>query len=188
MTISARLGAEDLARARELADASYRQFANSRGYYRNTPNSHVVGKIGEIAAENWLKSANLPVRSLFDDPNQLQSADLEIADIRLEVKTWTNDYWTDWGRCIAVGQLTALQQKSDCVLWLSATTAENTSVVFFHGWSTLSDIAEAPIRWTGPSGRQVKNHQLELKSLRDVSELLETLQSRERIRIEWQKN
>ena len=180
MSISVRLEAGDLARARALADASYMKFANSPGYYRNTPNSHVIGKIGEIAAENLMKSANLPVRSLYEDPYQIRSADLQIGDIRLEVKTWTNDYWTDWGRCVAVGQLATLRQKCDCVIWVSATTADHSAQVFFHGWSTLQDIAMAPIRWTGPSGRQVKNHQLELGSLRDVSELLEALQSHDR--------
>lgn len=175
MSISVRLGAKDLARATELAETSYNQFADSRGYYRNTHNSHIVGKIGEVAAESWLKSAHLPVRSLFDEPNQIQSADIAIADIRIEVKTWRNEYWANWGRCIAVGQVAALRAKSDCVLWLSATTTKDSALVFFHGWSTLPEIEQAPIRWTGPSGRQVKNHQLESERLRDASELLKAL-------------
>ena len=175
MSISVRLGATDLARARELADASYIKFANSHGYYRNTPNSHIVGKIGEIAAESWLKSAHLPVFSLYDDPTRVQSADLEIAGIRIEVKAWTHDWWADWGRCIAVGQLAALREKSDCVLWVSAKTTVDSALVFIHGWSTVPEVEQAPIRWTGPNGRKVENYQLESEGLRNAAKLLEAL-------------
>jgi hypothetical protein len=178
MSISVRLGATDLVRARELAETSYNKFANSRGYYRNTPNSHIVGKIGEIAAESWLKSAHLPVFSLYDDATQAQSADLEIAGIRIEVKAWTHDWWADWGRCIAVGQLAALREKSDCVLWVSAKVTVDSALVFFHGWSTVREVEQAPVRWTGPTGRKVKNHQLNQESLRDAAELLEALHTK----------
>jgi hypothetical protein len=178
MTINVQLGAEDLLRARGLADASYAKFAAFPGHYRNTPQSHIIGKIGEIAAESWLKADLLPVSSLFDDPALMQAADLEVAGIRIEVKAWNHNWWAPWGRCIAVGQLAALREKSDCVLWVSAKTINESAIAYVHGWSTVPEVEQAPIRWTGPEGREVRNHQLDLDALRDCAKLLEALHRR----------
>lgn len=173
--ISVQLGQADIESAMKLARATYKRFESTEGYYRNTSNSHIVGKIGELAAHRWLNSAHLPVQSLYEDPTQVRSADLEVAGIRIEVKTWNHDYWYNWGRCVAVGQLATLRQKSDCVLWASAKISDTTALVSFHGWSTLPEVETAPVRWTGPTGRKVKNYQLESESLRDVSKLIEAL-------------
>lgn len=175
MSIFVRLDAEDMALAHHLADETYATFAASRGYYRNTPASHVMGKIGEIAMDRWLTAHGWRVDPLYTAPEQVRSADLEVAGIRVEVKTWDDRWWTVWGRCVAVGQVPALREKCDSVVWLSTTPAKDSAVVHLHGWSTVADVEQAPVRWTGPKGRQVQNHQLDAEELRDPASFLDLL-------------
>lgn len=171
-----RLVQEDVHLARELADRTYATFAAARGFYRNTPTSHLIGKLGEISAQRWVEAEGFETTPLFADATLQAEADLACNGYRIEVKTWDARWWPDWGRCVATGQGDALERKADAVLWLSIAAALGDSpVVTVHGWSTIKDVLRAPVRWTGPAGRKVKNHQLDLPDLRSSEALLEKL-------------
>lgn len=163
---------EDFDQALELSRASLERFASVRGYYRNTSNSHLVGKLGELAAESWFRELGHEVVSLFRDPSLEADADIIFKEFRVEVKTWSAQYWARWGRCVAIGQLPALRRKSDILLWCTVLFDEprRTSVVDIRGWNYTAEIGSWEQLWTGPAGRQVHNHQGLESDLRDLDD------------------
>ncbi len=163
----------DYERAVQLATATLAKFANISGHYNNTFNSHLRGKIGEIACAKWLLSRGLDVEPLFEDPDELSAADLIVKNKRhgrIEVKSWDERWWSKLGRCIAVNQLSNLRAKADLVVWCVCPTKIEPGIsVRLKGFSLISDIANAPRRNTGPvNARQVFNHQLNDDQLRDM--------------------
>jgi hypothetical protein len=167
------LSSEEYEHALALSEATLATFRGHRGYYRNTSNSHLVGKVGEVAAASWFEDAEYSVVRLFEQLGQEQQCDLLCDGRRIEVKTWSARWWPMWGRCVAVGQLPALAAKADFVLWVTADIADATAAVRLQGWSSIDDVHTAPIRWTGPSGKEVQNHQLDAADLRPIAQLLE---------------
>ena len=143
-----------------------------RGYYRNTSNSHLVGKLGELAAESWFHELGHEVKSLFRDPSLEADADLILGALRIEVKTWSDQYCAKWGRCIAIGQLSSLKGKSDLILWCTVEFDEplRTSVVNIRGWNFSADVGSWKQLWTGPTGRPVNNYQGQDSDLRDLDD------------------
>lgn len=168
-----RLNPQQLQRAHDLAEATLARYRDHAGHYRNTANSHTVGRIGEIGTAALL-ATRLPVQTAFDDPTRDADADLHCRGLRLEVKTWTDRYWPDWGRCVAVTQLPALKRKADAVIWAST---DNTTVTVW-GWNTVDDIAATPPTWTGPAARQIHNHQIPADTVRDIRDLRDLLLDR----------
>lgn len=170
-TDDVRLWAEELAYARSLGEGTFRAFGGNRGYYRNTTNSHLIGKVGEVAVARWFEEHGYAVDRLFEEPGHEQECDLLCGGRRVEVKTWTAKYWASWGRCVAVGQVPALRKKADFIVWVTADVHESTALVVLQGWSSIEDVLASPVRWTGPAGKQVENHQLNESELRAISRL-----------------
>jgi hypothetical protein len=168
------------------ADESIARWGNAPGHYRNQWTSHLVGRLGEAAAEQFLRQRGLPVQSHFRFPEREAMCDIEIASVRLDVKTWSATFWPDLGRCVAVNQLPVLERKADAVLWcvLHEKAAlpkdewlDKPSVrVALWGYSTLADIRQSPISLTGRPGMpQVRNHQVAEKNIRPFDELMSLL-------------
>lgn len=165
---------EEFEEANALATESLRRFAGRQGYYNNNHNSHLRGKLGEIAATRVLADMGLQVEPLWRDLSRMSDADIVVGNrLRADVKTWSERHWTDLGRCVAVGQLPALQRKSDLILWCTSDDQVGPGMrVTVEGWNTLDDVATAPRRLTGPrGGRQVDNYQLDPASLRPLGEV-----------------
>lgn len=171
---------DELREATELAEATLRVFGNVRGHYTNSLNSHLRGKLGEIACSRWLTTNGVGVEPVFRDTARMRECDIIASDtstIRLDVKTWDQTYWAEMGRCVAVDQLEKLAAKADGVLWCVSSSQLVSGVrVELAGWSSIADIRAAPRRWTGPRGRrQVDNHQVDPDRITPLSELLESL-------------
>lgn len=172
------LSPDEVRLATMLADDSLDKFRSTRGYYRNTSRSHLLGKLGEVASELWLRQSGFDPVPLFREPGAEIQSDVVVNGLRVEVKTWDSQWWDKWGRCVAIGQVQALRAKADVVLWLTVVGPMTaTPIAEIHGWSTIEDVSSAPTLWTGPEGRQVHNHQLRVADLRNPDRLLQELAS-----------
>ena len=171
---SYRLTEQDWTLANSLALETLEVFESRKGHYTNSLNSHLRGKCGEIAATRILERIGVEVTSHWRDIASLSMADMTLNKrIRVDVKTWSETYWEDMGRCIARSQLGALKAKADVIIWCRAPHLLSKGIeVIFAGWSTMNDIDLAPVRSTGPDwGRKVENFQLEDSDLREITEL-----------------
>lgn len=171
---------DELRQATELAEATLRLFGNARGHYTNNLNSHLRGKLGEIACARWLTTNGVRIEPVFCDTKRMRECDIiasDVATLRLDVKTWDEAHWAGLGRCVAADQLGKLEAKADGVLWcVSSSKLVAGMRVGLSGWSSTADIRAAPRRWTGPpGGRQVDNHQVDPERITPLSELLEAL-------------
>lgn len=149
-----------------------------RGHYNNTLNSHLRGKLGEIVVSNFLRESGFSTEDSFKDLSKMAEADIVIPGrCRIEVKTWSDEFWPTMGRCIAIDQLTKLEGKADLIIWcVSDSHLKPEMTLRVVGWNLVSDIPRAPQRLTGPpNGRKVKNYQLDNSMLREIDELLEFL-------------
>lgn len=82
-----RLAPPDVEYAARLADLTLETFSRTRGYYRNTVRSPVIGKVGERCAARWLEGLGHLVEPAF--ANQRESAtDLISNGLQIETKTW----------------------------------------------------------------------------------------------------
>ncbi len=174
----------DVQWAAETARASFSRWESQRGYYNNRLNSHFKGKLGELAVERFLLGQNLKLDSHFRFPDRENLADIVVKIrgykkiLRIEVKTWSRDYWQELGRCISVDQFPDLKKKADAVVWCvtdaDATVDAHSSVkVLLAGWSTMDDISKAPVQFTGLDHmRKVENYQLTETDLREINNLL----------------
>ena len=173
--------------AAETARASFERWESQQGYYNNRLNSHFKGKLGELAVEKFLLNQKLKLDSHFRFADREKLADLVIKIkgynkiARLEVKTWSLNYWQDLGRCIAVDQYPDLKKKADFIIWclmdekqiLDATAPVK---VLLAGWSKMDEVLNAPIKLTGKDNmRKVNNYQLNESDLREMSGLLESI-------------
>ena len=166
--------------AQRLAKQTLDVFAGRPGSYNNTANSHLRGKIGEIASARWLSTNGVSVDSLFVDVANLRECDIlatAARSLRLDVKTWNQSYWKEMGRCIATSQLSTLEEKADGVLWcFSDPTLRAGARITIVGWNSMSEVRAAPRRWTGPKGkRQVDNYQVPEGDVRSPENLLSAL-------------
>lgn len=161
--------------AQHLAKETLSYFKHKSGHYTNNFNSHLRGKVGEIAACSILEKYGLIIEPLFMEFSSISGPDLIVSNgLRVEVKTWSSDYWLEMGRCVAVDQFPKLRKKADCVLWLVSDHLMKADMkVAILGWSSLTDIANSKRHFTGPaSGRKVENFQVEIDELRPITELL----------------
>jgi len=178
------LSAEDVQWAIDSAQSSIARWEKKEGHYNNSLNSHFKGKLGELAAENFLLDQKLKIDSHFRFPDREKLADIVIKlkgynkVSRIEVKTWSANYWADLGRCIAKNQLANLKKKADVIVWcvtdlLDIPGSPSPATVTLHGWSKIDDVPKAPIKFTGMDGmRKVENYQLEESDLRSMENFL----------------
>ena len=175
MTYTHNLSPDEFNLAKELAEQTLRMFSGRPGFYNNNINSHLRGKIGEIAVSAFLAERRQPMNDLWRDISRIDEPDIVIPDrIRVDVKTWDSRYWAEYGRCISVSQFPKLRLKADVVVWCTSDSAIRPEMsVIVEGWSTMNDIDRAPRRHTGPAGRrQVYNYQLDATAIRDLETLL----------------
>jgi hypothetical protein len=174
VTVTLTLASSDYELAVLLAEETFKAYEGKRGFYGNSLDRHLVGKLGEVALDRYLIARSLVTDPAYADRSRESQADILTAGARIEVKTWQARYWPGLGRCVAVGQLPSIRRKADLVAWLSvANVKDPASAIVFHGWSTIDEIAAAPIRYTGQ--QQVENHQVEDESLRPPRELMTLL-------------
>jgi hypothetical protein len=171
-----RLKGADLQLARRLAEATFEQWRRFQGHYNNTVDSHLRGKVGEIAVASLLEAHGCGCERVFEDLSREDECDIVVGGSRwprVDVKTWNARYWAEMGRCVSVSQLPFLRRKADAVVWcISPRSLTEGAEVEVRGWSTIEDIEHAPRRVTGPAGRrQVDNHQVEEGTLRPFSSL-----------------
>jgi hypothetical protein len=174
--------------ALHTAELSIAKWAQRDGYYNNRTTSHFTGKLGELAVEKYLLAQNQKIDSHFRFAERENLCDLVIKlnrykkICRIEVKTWSANYWADLGRCIAVEQYPELQKKADVVLWCVIQTesidglAKNPQpvLVSLAGWSRVDEISNAEIKHTGVGEmRKVKNYQLDEGELNPIETLLQ---------------
>jgi hypothetical protein len=161
---------EDIEAVVAAAKASSLRYSTGAGHYANTLLSHLVGRAGEAAAEKQFDGLSFPVKPHWRDPALERLCDLQVSKHRIEVKTWSQTFWDTLGRCVAVGQFDAVAKKAGSILWATVNTPLRTAeawevarevVVELRGYSTMRDVRAAPVRRTGPRGREVENYQVE---------------------------
>jgi len=167
------LSSDQVNRATRLAEETLALFAEKQGHYTNDLNSHLRGKLGEIAASQVLQEQGYEVKDLWADVKALSQADIVSRAFKADVKTWNRRFWPEFGRCVAVAQLPLLAKKADLVIWCyCAEVVEPSMKVKVVGWNSIEDIENAPKRLTGPTGgRLVQNFQLDDESIRSLDSL-----------------
>ncbi|MGY1713084.1 hypothetical protein ACI78R_01365 [Geodermatophilus sp. SYSU D01106] len=177
MTALIRLTPEQVEEAQEMGAKTFERWQRHRGHYRNLYGSHVRGKIGEIAVEEWAHRQGIAVvESIFRDPSREREADLLLGSALVDVKTWDASGWPEWGRCVAPTQLPALRRKATLLVWCYVEEHRYVDVTV-AGWNTLDEIAATALRPTGPAGREVLNHQLPDSEVRPLDSLAVLLRS-----------
>lgn len=172
---SCRIESEDFEYAKSLAEETLGLFEGRSGHYSNSLNSHLRGKLGEIAASAALESLGLELNRMWADISKLSLADLDVSGrFRADVKTWDRRYWPTMGRCIAVSQLPRLRFKAESVIWCqSDSNLAPGMIVQVVGWNALADVELAPRRLTGPPhGRKIDNFQIEVSAIRPLRSIL----------------
>ncbi len=163
----------DLEVAFQLANSTFERYKNLYGYYNNTPNSHLKGRLGELAVQKYLLGLGVALDPVFRDLTRDKECDIDVVGCRLEVKTWSAVHWLDLGRCIAARQLPALSAKADAIVW--CTTSFDGGVeaeIQIEGFSFVDSISSAPRLFTGTElGRKVDNFQVENHRIREIREL-----------------
>lgn len=160
-----------------LAAQTHSRYAPKRGYYRNLLSSHVLGRAGEFAVAHLTSLTNESVERLFLNLENDAQADIALGNLRLDVKTWNDKYWQDWGRCISVKQFPHLRSKATHIVWCTSDASDSNSIwtVTIRGWNTIEDIESLPKKWTGPAGKQVYNFQCSESDIRPIEELISQL-------------
>lgn len=164
--------------AEKLAVETYARFSRTKGHYNNTSNSHLRGKIGEIATSTALQELGFKVEDTYTDLDRMSEADLVVSgNLRIDVKTWNVEHWNEMGRCISVDQIGKLERKADIIIWCISPNILTPGIsVSVAGWNQVSEVRQAPRRLTGPqNGRKVENFQFEIGEIRDIKDLRKLL-------------
>ena len=178
------LASENVQWAARAAQSSFAKWESRQGYYNNRMGSHFIGKLGELAVEEFLLSQNLKLDShfRFSDRENLSDIVVKINRYkkisRIEVKTWSHAYWQELGRCVSVDQYPVLKNKTDLIVWCLVHEIDAKEMlghpqpvkVMLAGWSKIEDVLNAPIKLTGLDNmRKVNNYQLAESDLHDMS-------------------
>jgi len=159
-----------------LAETTFERYRGVPGHYRNTANSHLVGHLGEFAAFIWLRDNGFEPVAAFSDPTKDKECDISTNIGRVEVKTWNEKYWDDWGRCVSVSQYASIKKKADFIFWCTVDEFESDNPkVTFRGWCDVNIYEGMTPILTGKEGRQVNNYQLAQDQLFSVEALKELL-------------
>jgi len=164
--------------AEKLAFETFARFSRTKGHYNNTSDSHLRGKIGEIATSTALHELRFKVENTYTDLDRMSEADLAISgNLRIDVKTWNIEHWNEMGRCMSVDQIGKLEKKADIIVWcISPNTLASGISVSVAGWNKVSEVRQAPRRLTGPkNGRKVENFQFEVSEMRDIADVQQFL-------------
>jgi len=155
-----------------LAEASLQKYSKVFGHYRNTANSHLVGRLGEFAAYHQLRKMRLKPVANFININNDRVCDIDSRIGRIEVKTWSAAHWENWGRCVSVAQYHSIQRKTDLILWCVAYDVDSDNPrIEFKGWNEVSDLLTMKPKMTGAEGRQIHNYQFEESQLNPMKTL-----------------
>ena len=190
--ITVTLSQEDIAWAVQRAQETLARWGKVYGHYNNKFNSHLKGRLGEVAVEKLIQQWELKHASHFRDADLDKWCDIElqktisITPCRVDVKTWSEEHWQDLGRCIAVNQVPSLEKKADRIIWCVVEKMETPSPetvlalesidVDVVGWSTLAEVKGAPIKFTGHAWmRKVENHQLDVDALHPIGTFVESM-------------
>lgn len=180
-TCEIELSIADVQWAAETARSSFERWESQQGYYNNRLNSHFKGKLGEIAVEKFLLDQKLKLDSHFRFADRENLADIVVKInrykkvVRLEVKTWSKNYWQDLGRCIAVDQYPDMKKKADMIVWCQVDEKQILDVpapvkILLAGWSKIEEVVNAPIKLTGLDNmRKVNNFQLAETDLHEMN-------------------
>ncbi len=173
------LSLADVQWAADTARSSFERWESQQGYYNNRLNSHFKGKLGEVAVEKFLLDQKLKLDSHFRFSDRENLADIVVKIngykkiARLEIKTWSKNYWHDLGRCIAVDQYPDLKKKADIIVWCvvdEKMILDAPVKVLLAGWSKMDEVLNASIKLTGLDNmRKVNNYQLAESDLRDMN-------------------
>lgn len=166
---------DEVGEAKDMAAATYGRYAGQAGYYRNLPRSHLLGKLGEVAVERWLRSEGLEPDPAYRDPARDTEPDFLLNGQGVEVKTWRPDTWNEWGRCVTPAQASGIARKSRAIVWAVAEDEDDPVTVELVGWSTPQDVISTDPRPTGPAYRPVMNHQVRVDDVRDLAEMREVI-------------
>jgi hypothetical protein len=180
-TCEIELSVADVQWAADTARSSFERWESQQGYYNNRLNSHFKGKLGEIAVEKFLLDQKLKLDSHFRFVDRENLADIVVKInrykkvVRLEVKTWSKNYWQDLGRCIAVDQYPDMKKKADMIIWCQVDEKQILDVpapvkILLVGWSKIEEVVNAPIKLTGLDNmRKVNNYQLAETDLHEMN-------------------
>ena len=164
--------------AETLAIETLHRFSNAKGHYNNTSNSHLRGKIGEIAVSTALEKLGFELENTYTDLDRMSEADIIIpGKLRIDVKTWNIEHWDEMGRCISVDQIGKLEKKADAIVWCTSPEMLAPGIcVEIVGWNKVSEVRQSPRRMTGPkNGRKVDNFLMDISDIRDFSDLKQLL-------------
>jgi hypothetical protein len=166
------LSSETKQAASILAKITFEKYRNNFGHYRNTANSHLVGHLGEFAAFIWLKDNGFNPSPTFLDSSKDRECDIQTNVARIEVKTWSEQYWEKWGRCVSETQIASVKKKADLIFWLTVDGVESeTPQATFRGWNEVGIFEGISSIMTGEVGREVRNLQLDPSQLNSMEEM-----------------
>ena len=155
-----------------LAEKTFERYRNISGHYRNTASNHLVGHLGEFAAFIWLRDNGFEPEAYFSDPSRDRECDITTNIGRVEVKTWSEHHWSEWGRAVSVTQLKSIQKKADFLFFCTVAEVESeTPHVKFPGWCPVSIIDQREPIWTGYTTRRIHNYQIAESELKSVDEM-----------------
>jgi hypothetical protein len=178
------LGRDAIDDAIAMADRTYERWKNRSGHYPNLYNSHLKGKLGEVATEALLSLLGAQHISRFRNAKEQGLCDVETigpkCNRRIEVKTWSLEHWPDQGRCVKVEQVAKLKSSVDALLWwvvdlpnvkqASDLAGVESLTLQLMGWSTVADVESTIPRETG--WRKILNYQVDEANLRTIETLL----------------
>ena len=134
------------------AQRTHEKYQNNSGaHYPNRLSSHLVGRLGEHAAAQFFTrlDPHHPVEETCLNPYLDQEADLITSQGRIEVKTWMDNTWGQYGGNIAVSQYKGIKSKADLIMWQSVRFVPEGAVVTFWGFNRVEDFdGMRPIRVT----------------------------------------
>ena len=166
------LNSETKKAASLLAEKTFERYRNAPGHYRNTANSHLVGHLGEFAAFIWFRDNGFEPEASFSDPSKDRDCDIVTNIGRVEVKTWNEIYWENWGRAVTVSQYPSIKRKADFIFWCSVDDIQSeTPKVSFRGFNEVGIFEEVSPMLTGTPGRMINNLQLDISQMKPIDEM-----------------
>jgi hypothetical protein len=119
-----------------------------------------TGTKGKIAITNFLKEKGFEVQTKFQDPTDWDTSDLISNSIRMVVRSWKEQNWDDWGRCIPVDDVKKISNATDVVIWATVNDlSTGETIVTIRGFNWSSEAELWPTEITGPDTNKVRNHQ-----------------------------
>lgn len=171
----------------QLAEASYGHFRHNPNppYGRNELEYHRIGKIGEMACEQWAKELKVWNDSPFREPHRSIEPDLILncggqKFLNVEVKSCQTAAWHWYGRIVQAKQMPNIQAKSHIVIWCVVDTGYTAAIGTIMGWNTIDDIKGLdPVSIVSTDDRQYPGYQVPVEQVRPIEELVNCLQSPE---------